>query len=207
MNQDLRERAILPLLIPIAAIVVTEIVVFSMSRVLLAAGTEGAVVVAIGVALAILVGASAIASAKRIRTSTIVGLLSIALIVTVAAGAVAIQRGPAVEREAEVNRPAVDVAAKDLVFDTDTLELSSGGTVIEFTNADVQPHNIAVYPTEASLSDPLFKGQIIQAGQSVEYEVPDIRPGEYYFQCDVHPTMNGTASVKDEGPPAPPPPG
>lgn len=203
MNQELRERAILPVLIPIGAIVVTEIVVFSMSRILLAAGEQGAVVIALGVALAILVGASAIASAKRIRTSSIAGLLSVALIVTVAAGAVAMQRGTAIEHEAEVNRPTVEVSAEDLTFDTDTLELASGGTVIEFDNADVQPHNIAIYPTEASLNDPLFKGQIIQAGQQVEYEVPDIRPGEYYFHCDVHPTMNGTATVSDEGPPAP----
>lgn len=203
MNHELRDRALLPVLIPIGAIVVTEIVVFSMSRVLLTAGEQGAVVIALGVALSILVGATVIASSRRMRTSSIAGLLSVGLLVTVAAGAVAMQRGSAIEHEAAANRPTLDVSAEDLQFDTDTLELSSGGTVIEFNNADVQPHNIAVYPTEASLNDPLFKGDIIQAGQKFSYEVPDIRPGEYYFQCDVHPTMNGKATVSDEGPPAP----
>jgi len=38
MNPELRERAILPVVIPIGAIVFTEIIVFSLSRVLLATG-------------------------------------------------------------------------------------------------------------------------------------------------------------------------
>jgi plastocyanin len=111
------------------------------------------------------------------------------------------QRGPAYEREAAAHRPELEVGAADLVFDTETLELAAGGTVIAFTNSDSQPHNIAIYPTEASLNDPLFKGEIIAAGQSTTYEVPAIRPGEYYFQCDVHPTMKGTASVTPHAPP------
>ncbi|MGH2758666.1 MAG: cupredoxin domain-containing protein [Actinomycetota bacterium] len=201
MNQELRERTILPVLIPVLAIVVTEIFVFSMSRVLLAAGEQGAVVIALGTAIAILVGAAAIAAGKRVRTSTIVGVLVLLGLVSVAAGALAIQRGPAYLSEEAADRPALEVAAADLTFDTDTLELSSGGAVIEFQNADSQPHNIAIYPSEASLNDPLFRGEVISAGQSVTYEVPAIRPGEYYFQCDVHPTMKGTAEVVPAGPP------
>jgi plastocyanin len=204
MNQELRERAILPLLIPIVAIVVTEIFVFSMSRVLLAAGETGAVVVALGTAIAILVGAAAIAAGRRVRTSTIVGVLVLLGVVTVAAGALALQRGPAFVHEEAANRPTVEVSAANLAFDTDTLELSSGGTAVKFTNADSQPHNIAVYPTAASLNDPLFKGEIIAAGASTTYEVPAIKPGEYFFQCDVHPTMKGTAVVEPAGePPGP----
>lgn len=198
MNQDLRERAILPVLIPIAAIVVTEIVVFAMSRVLLTAGTQGAVVIAIGSTVAIMVGAVVIASARRIRTATIAGLLSVALVIVVAAGAVSMQRGSAIEKELAAHRPTLEVSAADLAFDTETLALAPGGTVIDFANADSQPHNIAVYPDESSLNEPLFKGQIIQAGQSVTYEVPAIPAGEYYFHCDVHPTMKGTAEVSDE---------
>lgn len=201
MNQELRERTILPILIPVVAVILTEIVVFSVSRVLLAAGEQGAVIIAVAVAVAILVGAAAIAAGRRIRTSSVVAILVLAGIATVAAGAYAIQRGPAYEAEAAASRPTIEVVAADLAFDTDTLELSSEGTVIDFDNPDSQPHNIAIYPTEASLNDPLFKGEIIQAGQSITYEVPAIRPGEYYFHCDVHPTMNGTAVVSPAGPP------
>jgi plastocyanin len=30
---------------------------------------------------------------------------------------------------------------------------------------------------------------------TVEYQVPAIPPGTYYFQCDVHPTMNGSVTI------------
>ena len=43
-NTDLRERAVLPVLIPLLAIVLTEIIVFSMSRVLLAVDKNMSVV-------------------------------------------------------------------------------------------------------------------------------------------------------------------
>lgn len=197
MNQELRERTILPLLIPVAAIVVTEIVVFSMAQVLLAAGTTGAVIIALVAAVGIMVVCTAVAGARRMRTSSIVGLLVLGGLVTVAAGAYGLQQGPAIVREAHASRPTVETSAADLEFSFDALELSAGGTIVEFDNADSQPHNIAVYPDESSLTDPLFKGEIIQAGQKITYDVPAIDPGEYFFQCDVHPTMKGPAVVAE----------
>jgi len=53
---ELRDRAVLPVLIPVLAIVLVEILVFSFSRVLLAAGEMPAVGIALATALAILVG-------------------------------------------------------------------------------------------------------------------------------------------------------
>lgn len=196
MNQDLRERAILPVLIPIAAIVVTEILVFSMSQVLLAAGEQMAVVIALAAAVAILVGAAAIASSRRIRPASVIGLLLVLGVLAVAAGAVAMQRGPAYEREEAANLPRINVSAENLAFDTKTLELSPQGGIIQFANADSQPHNIAIYPSASKLNDPLFKGDIIAAGQKTTYKVEAIEPGEYYFHCDVHPTMNGKTTVE-----------
>jgi plastocyanin len=196
VNRELRERAILPVLIPLAAIVVTEIVVFSLSRVLLATGKTTAVVIALGTALAILIGSAAVAAGRRVRTSSIVGLLVMLLIVAVGAGAVAFQRGPFYEREEAANLPEIDVTAKDLAFNTKTLELSPAGAVINFTNADTQPHNMAIYPGKDKLTEALFKGEITSGGQKATYKVGRIAPGEYYFQCDVHPTMNGKAIVE-----------
>jgi plastocyanin len=197
-NSDLRERAVLPLLIPVVAIVLTEIVVFAMSRVLLISGKNAAVVIAIGAALAIMVGATFIAGRPRISTSAILGLLGVLLIGTIAIGAYATMQKPFYEREAEANRLTIEVGAADLVFDTKTLELAPTGTVIDFKNADSQPHNIAIYDGTDATGAVLFKGAIINAGASTNYEVGEIEPGKYYFQCDVHPTMNGTA-VAEQG--------
>jgi plastocyanin len=34
---------------------------------------------------------------------------------------------------------------------------------------------------------------------SIDYEIPAIPAGEYYFHCDVHPNMNGTVVVEAGG--------
>jgi plastocyanin len=104
---------------------------------------------------------------------------------------------PFYEREAEAARPQLAVSAQDLAFDTQTLELSPDGAVIEFDNADSQPHNIAIYAGEDATGEVLFKGTIIDAGAKTTYEVPPIEAGENYFQCDVHPNMNGKAVVAE----------
>ena len=103
-NTDLRERAVLPVLIPLLAIVLTEIIVFSMSRVLLAVEKNMSVVIALGTALAILIGATFIAARPRLRSTTVVGLLVVLGIGAVGAGAVALKQGPHYLKEEAANR-------------------------------------------------------------------------------------------------------
>lgn len=198
MSNELRDRAVLPVLIPVVAIVVTEIVVFAMSRVLLAAGKTPAVIIAVAAALGILLGAAAIAVRPRIRTSTIVGLLVVGGLGTIVAGGVAGRQGAFYEREgggAEV--AAVEVSAANVAFSTTTIELPAGKPVIHFTNEDVVAHNIAIFPDEDTLDRPLLRGDIIQGGEEITYEgQDDLEPGTYYFHCDVHPNMSGSVVVE-----------
>jgi len=196
MNTELRERAILPVLIPIGAIIFTEIIVFSLSRVLLATGHFIAVGIALGQALLILVGATAMASSRRIRTGTMAGALSLFVIALAAAGVVAYQHGPAYPKEAGVSQPTVAISAKNVAFSTKTLKLTASGTEIDFSNQDNQPHNIAIFPSATDLTTVLFRGDITQPGTTSKYSVGKIKPGTYYFHCDVHPQqMTGTVTV------------
>jgi plastocyanin len=91
------------------------------------------------------------------------------------------------------------VTASNVQFDTDRIELTAGEeTAIEFVNDDQLVHNIAIYPDQAaadSQSDALFDGEDI-TGTTVTYQVPAIEAGEYPFQCDTHPAMNGTTVVQ-----------
>jgi plastocyanin len=90
----------------------------------------------------------------------------------------------------------VTVVAADLAFDTDTIELPPDTeTTITLDNQDpgIQ-HNIAIYADD-SLGDELFKGELATGPVSVNYAVPPLPAGEYYFQCDVHPNMAGTVVV------------
>lgn len=194
-EEELRERAVLPILIPLAAIVLIEIIVFSMSRVLLATGRMTAVAVALGTAIAILAGASFIAARPRFPTRTLTGLLTVLLIGAVAAGAIALKEGPAYLKEEAASRPKVAVTAKNLAFSVKTLKLAHEGTIVDFTNADTQPHNMAVYASKDKLDQAFFKGQITQPASESTYEIGKLAPGKYYFHCDIHPTMNGEAVV------------
>ncbi len=195
--REMRERAIYPVLIPLAAIVVVEIIVFCMSRVLLVSNKTQAAVIALAAAVGILFGAAVIANRPRISKGAIRGVLTLVLLITVGSGAWALTQQPHYEKVAEASRPEIAVAAADLAFDTDSITLAPEGTLIDFANEDSQPHNVAIYPSEDQLSEVLFQGAIINGGASANYEVPEMEVGEYYFQCDVHPTMNGEAVVEE----------
>jgi plastocyanin len=197
MNTDLRERAVLPVLVPLLAIVLTEIIVFSMSRVLLAVDKNMAVLVAVVSAVAILVGAAFIAARPRLRSTTVIGLLVVLMIGAVGAGAYALREGPHYLKEEAAHRPKIELSAKDLAFDKKALQISPSGALINFDNADTQPHNLSIYPSAEELDTGLFKGAIIPAGGRTEYEIGPIEPGDYYFHCDVHPTMSGDVVVKE----------
>jgi len=101
----------------------------------------------------------------------------------------------------------VTVAAQGLQFDTDSIELPAGApSTIHFENNDsgIQ-HNIAIF-TDSSLGTNLFRGEIVTGPAAVDYRIPPLEPGTYYFHCDVHPTMSGTVVVKAGGGGGPPPP-
>lgn len=88
------------------------------------------------------------------------------------------------------------VTASGLAFDTTTITLPANkATTLTFDNEDAGvPHDIAIFP-DASATNPLFTGGIVTGVTTVAYNVPALKPGSYYFHCDVHPQMNGTVTV------------
>jgi plastocyanin len=195
-QNDLRERALLPVLIPVVTIIVVELLVFSVSRVLLATGKLTAVGVALAIAVAILVGAAAIANAERVKTASVVGLLVLAGLAALVAGAAAAQKGPFYGDEpAHTEAKGVEVSAKSLAFDTKKLDLPATNAAITLKNEDTQPHNIAIFKSKTTLNAPVFRGKNAEAGKTEVYEIGALTAGVLYFHCDIHPTMNGQVVV------------
>ena len=92
----------------------------------------------------------------------------------------------------------VSLTAQDMSFSTNTIRVpASSQVVIQMTNNDSLPHNFALYPTSAAQT-PIFQGEVFSgpdATRTFEFTAPS-EPGDYYFQCDVHPEqMNGTFVV------------
>jgi plastocyanin len=88
------------------------------------------------------------------------------------------------------------VVAQGLAFDTDQIALPPDApSTLHFENKDAGvSHNIAIY-TDSSLGTNLFRGQISIGPASIDYSIPALKPGTYYFHCDVHPTMQGSVTV------------
>jgi len=83
------------------------------------------------------------------------------------------------------------IVAKDMKFVGGPVEVKAGANVtIHFDNQDQAPHNVAIY-ADSSASTPISIGEIVSSG-SKDQIVPALKPGTYFFRCEVHHDMTGT---------------
>ena len=89
------------------------------------------------------------------------------------------------------------VVAQNIAFDTSTITLAAdvvSTLTLDNRDAGVQ-HNIAIY-ADSSMAEELFNGELITGPTTVDYSIPALPAGEYYFACIVHPNMNGMVVVQ-----------
>ena len=216
MKPDVRDRLVLPLLIPIVlvAIIAGIATLFGMIMYFnpMLVSTTLAVVVAAGV-----LAAFGLASAKphlpRAKAAVVGGaaVIPLALGALVATGVVEPIDARVAEHPCEfclvIPDDAVPIVASGLAFDTDTIELPAQGDVsIFFDNEDANiAHNVAIYPEDESgvptLGTPILKGEVFTGpDQRVYTFAAPTEPGTYHFQCDIHPDMAGDAIFGEPGP-------
>lgn len=88
------------------------------------------------------------------------------------------------------------VTAVDMAFNPGTVTLTvDDDMTIALVNNDSMPHNIAIY-TDASRSTKLFEGEMVTNGTAV-YDIGTLEPGEYFFDCSLHPNMTGKLVVSE----------
>ena len=223
MSREVRSRVSLGFLLPVAAIVGLGIIVFAFSRILLALDPDIAPFVALLFALNILIGCALAAALPGRRSFAFLGTVLVATIIGGGiAGAVVGERPvhslieeheepeptgepTAPPTETPTGEPTetptggppgpITIVAQAVAFDTTELRFPPESEVaLHFVNEDsgVQ-HNVAIY--EAPGGAEIFAGEIITGPAETDYRFTTPGPGEYYFQCDVHPTMSGSVVV------------
>ena len=85
-DSPLKTRVLLPLLVPLLSIVIVAVLVLNISRVFLAGDKDAALATGIVITLAILIGASLIAAAPHLRTSSLAMILGGVLVVVSLSG-------------------------------------------------------------------------------------------------------------------------
>jgi plastocyanin len=85
---------------------------------------------------------------------------------------------------------APSLTATNQKFDKTELDVPADtGFELVLHNDDAVQHNVSIYSDEGH-SQRVFGGDFANNGTHV-YEVQALAPGTYYFQCDIHPSMNG----------------
>jgi plastocyanin len=201
MTEDnMRDRLILPVLIPVGALAFILFLALVMSQILLNVHPAVATAVGISIAINLLIAFSVMAAKPDGGRPLMVVLGAITALPLLFGVAAAAGLAPAPEEEhAGEEGPVVEIAANNLAFDKKELAIPADTEfVLAFNNQEAQPHNVAILEAQGS-ANALFRGAIITGPKLSEETVEPIPAGEYYFQCDVHPNMSGTVTAAAEG--------
>ena len=202
MTDRSRESLLLPIAIPVGAVVVIVLVLFGFSRVLLSLKPEAATATALVAALGLMGVAAFVASRRRVSDGAIAGFVGATAGIAMLAGGIAIAVIGPPEEEAEPF-PAQIAAPEGAIqegFSTDVLEVEPGRPIaLTFENDDAGVgHNIQIFDGPDASSPSIFDGEPVNGPGEETYEVPPLEEGEYFFHCRLHPNTAMEGIVKVE---------
>jgi plastocyanin len=202
MKPTVRDRLVLPVLLPIGILVVIAAALYGLSRILLSLTPTAATITALVVAIGIVAAASIAAARKRVQLSTLGAMAGAVAGVAMFAGGIALAVVAGEGEEGEEERPVVALAAADIAFEPTTLTVPAGEPfILRFHNqdADIQ-HNVDIFDNPELAGEPLFAGEIITGVREIDYALGALEAGSYAFRCVVHPDMTGELeAVAGEG--------
>ena len=208
MRPALRDRLVMPILLPLGILAVMAAALFGFSRILLSLTPTAATVTAIVVATGVVVTASVAAGRKQVRLSTLGAMLGVTAGVAMLAGGVALAVVGGTEEEpgGGGQKPVVTLAAANIAFEPTSLTVPAAEAfTLRFHNEDANTqHNVQIFDDPEFGGTPLFSGALITGVRQTDYEVDPLEAGPYFFRCEVHPTtMTGKIQAAPSGPGGP----
>jgi plastocyanin len=204
MKPVLRDRLVMPILLPLGILAVIAAVLFGFSRIQLSLTPTAATVTAIVVATGIVVTASVAAGRKQVRLSTLGAMLGVTAGVAMLAGgvALAVVGGSEEEPGGGGGKPVVTLAAANIAFEPTSLTVPAGKAfTLRFHNEDANTqHNVQIFDDPEFGGTPLFSGALVTGVRQTDYEVDPLEAGAYFFRCEVHLTMTGKMQAVPSGP-------
>ncbi len=203
MKPAVRDRLFLPILLPIAILIVIVAVLYGFSRILLSLTPTAATFTALVASIGIVAAASFAAARRHVRLSTLGAMVGVSAGVAMLAGGIALAVVAGEEEgEGGEERPVVTLAAANVEFEPTSLTAPAGEPfTLRFHNqdADVQ-HNVEIFEDPEFTGEPVFAGELITGVSEVDYPVSPLEAGPYAFRCVVHPDMTGELeAVEGEG--------
>jgi plastocyanin len=97
----------------------------------------------------------------------------------------------------KVSTGPILLGAANTAFAKSQLDIAANTpTKVILKNADSAPHNFNIISGPPPYTKPAQQPPLAQPGASVTYDIAALPPGQYAFQCDIHPgNMKGTLTV------------
>jgi plastocyanin len=181
-----RDRLLLPLLLPLAAMIAVFLFVVNISRVFLASGSDASVVVGTIVTVAILAGGAAISASPRLRSSTLVMLLAGLMIFVLSAGLLSL--GPSEESDSGAGTGFKEPAGPPVAtLEVDALpSLSFQAKEFTVPAGVIQINYIDRGGTHTLLfQEPQFSGFQLAVPQGKKSGKVELKPGAYTIYCSI----------------------
>ena len=206
MRPEVRDRLILPLVIPLGILLVTAIVLLSMSRIFLAAPHDVAPWIALGIASAVLFGGALFATVRISECGTwwLIGVPVVALL----AGGVWGQSeySSAGEDPGEDGgggaavSGSISVEMGDNFFKANTFTVKATEEIaIQARNGGAAIHNLRIAGADGSYDtgdDIVSNPDVVRAGATATLKATFAAAGTIDFRCDFHPVeMTGKITV------------
>jgi plastocyanin len=213
MKTEFRNRAFLPVVLPVAILLLIGLLVGGFALILLYTPHEVAIVLAAVAAGGILLAISLASSQERLDPGRRAAVVAAAAAPVIIGAFIAVaQPGGITDEMLNINRQPhitlpeanIEIAAENSIeFTSNEIVLPANeevGVVFDNQEAGV-PHNWAMYASDAALEE-IAIGEIVTGPATDEIIFTAPEPGEYYFRCDVHPNMNGQVVTEEGAEPA-----